>query len=509
MRNFGVRHSINGYFIVPRIAFCLLLISSLVPGFCAARVIHVPSEYPNIQTAVAYSSNGDTILVADGIYFGENNRGITIGGKKLVIRSENGPFRCVIDCQDQDRGFIFDHYEIADTIIEGFTVKNGSADLGGAIYCYAASPTLINCRFLDNTATVSGGAIHAVSLASPILINCLIINNSAPVGAGVFCDFYSEPEIQNCTIADNSAANGGGGIFCAEHSKPSIRDSILWANVPNAIEVNTVTLPSIEFCDIEGGAEGQGNINADPLFSDAGFHDGYYLSQIESGQIEDSPCVDAGSDYAATICFHYDYYEICFDGLTTRSDETVDSMMIDMGFHYFPENFIPPTPTPTNTATPTGTPTPTPTKTMPPFPTDLPSETPMPTETATPTPIFSVRLEMPGHYFSYGDKFSLNLEFNNYDRVCYDVELYCVLNYQNYYWFFPDWSEDMDSQTISLALGSSATVPLDFTWPDTGHDAVDGLVFWAAVYDPAGGSILGGEIDGVASWEFGFGPAEE
>ncbi|MHC4498678.1 MAG: InlB B-repeat-containing protein, partial [Planctomycetota bacterium] len=64
------------------------------------------------------------------------------------------------------------------------------------------------------------------------------------------------------------------------------------------------------------------NIGEDPLFIA-----GYYLSQIASGQVVDSPCVDAG--YADA-----NHPDISLDTHTTRTDGVYDVNMVDMGYHY-------------------------------------------------------------------------------------------------------------------------------------------------------------------------------
>ncbi|HEY2911899.1 MAG TPA: hypothetical protein VGK21_00945, partial [Candidatus Angelobacter sp.] len=52
---------------------CLMAILSLVAVLpntsFAQKIIHVPADVPNIQTAVFSAQNGDTVLVAPGVYF--------------------------------------------------------------------------------------------------------------------------------------------------------------------------------------------------------------------------------------------------------------------------------------------------------------------------------------------------------------------------------------------------------------------------------------------------------
>ncbi len=66
--------------------------------------------------------------------------------------------------------------------------------------------------------------------------------------------------------------------------------------------------------------ENYGNISEDPLFVD-----GYHLSQVSAGQSEQSPAVDAGSDFAVNLGL---------DKYTTRTDNLFDRGVVDMGYHY-------------------------------------------------------------------------------------------------------------------------------------------------------------------------------
>lgn len=49
------------------ILFSSLVIPILSSHLCEARIIHLPTEYPTIQTDINVASQGDTVLVAPGI----------------------------------------------------------------------------------------------------------------------------------------------------------------------------------------------------------------------------------------------------------------------------------------------------------------------------------------------------------------------------------------------------------------------------------------------------------
>ncbi len=55
---------------------------------------------------------GDIVIVKDGRYSGEGNSDINFKGKAITVRSENGPYRCIIDGGGDSRfGFIFENGE--------------------------------------------------------------------------------------------------------------------------------------------------------------------------------------------------------------------------------------------------------------------------------------------------------------------------------------------------------------------------------------------------------------
>jgi predicted outer membrane repeat protein len=255
----------------------------LVLGLCtgslqAARIITVdddgPADFNTIQAAINDSNDGDTIIVADGIYTGDGNRDIDYGGRAITARSENGPNNCIIDCEgtyeDNHRGFYFHSGEGLDSILSGLTITNGYAPIeefddgfftwessaGGAIFCRGSSPTITKCRIVSNTATAQGtglgGGIHCWD-ADPKIIECSIQNNSATdSGGGIYCG-GGNGIIKDCIITGNSASWGGGIKFAG--SNTTITESMISSNSSalfgGGISVSgSSSKPVISYCTI-------------------------------------------------------------------------------------------------------------------------------------------------------------------------------------------------------------------------------------------------------------------
>lgn len=192
---------------------CILLVFTFVIAThigVNADTIHVPSQYPTIQDGIDVAVNGDTVLVADGIYSGKGNKNLDFEGKAIIVQSENGPEETIIDCEGTGRGFYFHSGEHSSSVVRGFTIKNGLV--------LASYPNTFN-----------GGGIYCTDNSSPTIINNIIINNQADRGGGIGC-VNSSPIIINNTITQNSAREFGGGIDCDENSSPVINDNLITGN---------------------------------------------------------------------------------------------------------------------------------------------------------------------------------------------------------------------------------------------------------------------------------------
>jgi predicted outer membrane repeat protein len=196
-------------------------------------------DYNDIQSAIDSAHNGNTVIVRDGTYY-EN---IIFNGKAITLQSENGSATTIIDGSDTDRVVVFNSGEGPNSIIRGFTVRNGRANSptsfghGGGIYCQnASSPTIEECVITNNNAANDGGGMACVDSSSPIITNCEFNANTAIYGGGIFVYTNSSPAFVNCTFTDNEATGvgSGGGMHCDQSSSPFLQDCVFVNNsTPN------------------------------------------------------------------------------------------------------------------------------------------------------------------------------------------------------------------------------------------------------------------------------------
>ncbi len=275
----------NGGDIKGFVSSILVLSATLCSTAAFGVTIHVPRGQPTIQAGIDVASNGDTVLVADGLYKGPGNKNIDFCGKAITLRSENGPKNCAIQCEGTGRAFTFQNGETSASVIDGFEIRNGRAppagittvSHGGGISCYNSSPTIKNCIISGNSGILGGGICCLGYLCSPTITNCIISDNSAGVGGGICCYNSSSPTITNCAISNNLASlggaiscissrptltnctirsnsavgDGGGGVFCFCQSQPTITNCILWGNSPDEIYMFSGTA-TVKHCTMEG-----------------------------------------------------------------------------------------------------------------------------------------------------------------------------------------------------------------------------------------------------------------
>ncbi|MHC4160308.1 MAG: LamG domain-containing protein, partial [Planctomycetota bacterium] len=385
---------------------CLIL---AIP--CQGRTITVdddgPADFSNIQAGINDASDGDTVIVAPGTYTGPGNRDIDFLGKAITVRSTdpndlNVVAATIINCNgtpnEPHRGFYFHNDEDANSVLAGLTITNGYAPeeflwdhgwfaVGGAIFCYDASPTIAkctisrneanaeddpfswgggggicclgenltmtitDCHINENTAISLGGGILCVPLDGYFVVtisNCTITKNSAWVGGGICSRDGTTTIITDCTIQGNSARWGGG----IKADRPTITNSYIIAN--SAIEdgggIDSGSCgsgPILDNCIISGNLAGEygggmhgapqtmtnctfsanSALNGNALASRAG----YCLNALSTNrpQITNSILADGGDEIIGRITVTYSNVQGGYPG---QGNIDVDPCFVNPGF---------------------------------------------------------------------------------------------------------------------------------------------------------------------------------
>lgn len=225
------------------------------------------------------------------------------------------------------------------------TFENNQAPRGGAIFANGvesgnANPTMSGCTFINNISGLEGGAMYTWAFnlghASPKIISSIFSQNQATNAGGAIYNGAdngptanlmgtADPQFISCSFEGNTSSEGSqiynyGGAVSLDHC-------ILW-NHSNAIVNNnsgTAASTTIRYSIFDDGSpdhsinfgglgltDGGNNLDADPLFLDAGMGD---LSLQRC-----SPAINAG-----------DTSGLMLDSLDALGNIRVIDGMVDLG----------------------------------------------------------------------------------------------------------------------------------------------------------------------------------
>jgi hypothetical protein len=203
---------------------------------------------------------------------------------------------------------------ITGCIFTGNTATGSILVYGGGFFNdtlgdYIGNPTITDCLFNSNSASGSGGGLFRADA-----INCVFVNNSAGYAGGGLLDGSAV----NCTFTSNTAGYAGGGGYVSIDNQEFVNCIMLNNDAPLAGQTRAdggwLVLRN---CNLQGsrgsgagwngllGGDGGGNIDADPMFVDAGNPagaDGVWGTEDDGLRLMyGSPCIDAGTAAGAPL----------------------------------------------------------------------------------------------------------------------------------------------------------------------------------------------------------------
>jgi hypothetical protein len=172
----------------------LLVVLCLFASTTLADQLFVPSpEYPTIQAAVDAATDGDEVVLRDGVFTGPGNWDIDVPDVELVIRSESGdPLRTILELfedgsDERHGGFALSGSGGSPVEIIGLTLQGGRS----ALLIDSRTVRVQACNFNDNRSFDDFG----MGLAA----------------GGAVCAREAHCEFQACRFTNNSVGSGGRG----------------------------------------------------------------------------------------------------------------------------------------------------------------------------------------------------------------------------------------------------------------------------------------------------------
>jgi hypothetical protein len=190
-----------------------------------------------IQDAVDASTDGDQILVTNGVYqtggcviYGSLTNRVAVN-KAVTVQSVNGPDVTVIQGEPlnlENGTSARCVYLTMNATLSGFTLTNGATsnmgdwdfdESGGGVWCEDSSAVVTNCVITGNSACADGGGVRGGTL-----VGCMLTGNSASSSGGGTVS----ATLNHCTLSANTAYYGGG----ADNSE--LNDCVLSNNTATA-----------------------------------------------------------------------------------------------------------------------------------------------------------------------------------------------------------------------------------------------------------------------------------
>jgi hypothetical protein len=279
-----------------------------------------PTASKDIQSAVDAATDGDLILVTNGLYntggwvvYGSLTNRVVIN-KAVSVRSVNGPAVTMIQgYQIPSSSTAYSNnvrcvYMTNNATLSGFIITGGGTLAagtnltqlcGGGVFCESTNAILTNCVLAGNicesqyAASSGGGAIYQGTLNFCILSNNLVSTNT--LSYWVLGGAAYKSVLNNCLIISNISSFGGGAAKsilnrCSIIGNAALGGSTVFGGGTYACTASFCLIAN-NFSAFAGGGDCVGNLNCCILCNNTSTHDGggngsgggSYLGNASSG----------------------------------------------------------------------------------------------------------------------------------------------------------------------------------------------------------------------------------
>ena len=226
-----------------------------------AEALRVPSEYATINSAILAAVDGNTILVAPGVY----RENVNFEGKHIHLVSEGGPDVTIIEPFEETLPTIsLVNGEPFGTELSGFTLRGGTGQ--HAVWIMNGSIPYIHNNIIRDHVTFYHNATAVGSYNSnPRIEFNLFVHTRSLGGIGIFTGGGT---IQNNTFDDNSRGywSQGSGVIARNNIVTNSLEFGIGASGFAINDYNCTYNNVVEYCC--GAIPGANDFTEDPLYCD-------------------------------------------------------------------------------------------------------------------------------------------------------------------------------------------------------------------------------------------------